>query len=53
METKKARRLQTANVEVHLSALGTEPIQVVLYAKQLFEAVDPHKRVRARAFEKV
>ena len=26
---------------------------MVRYAKQLFEAGDPHKRVRARAFEKV
>ena len=52
-EIKKAHRLQTANVEVHPSALGTEPIQVVRYAKQLFEAGDPYKRVRARAFEKV
>jgi hypothetical protein len=52
-EIKNAHRLQTANVEVHPGALGTEPIQVVRYAKQLFEAGDPHKRVRARAFEKV
>ena len=52
-EIKNAHRLQTANVEVHPSALGTEPIQVVRYAKQLFEEGDPHKRVRARAFEKV
>jgi hypothetical protein len=52
-EIKNAHRLQTANVEVHPSALGTEPIQVVRYAKQLFEAGDTHKRVRAKAFEKV
>jgi hypothetical protein len=52
-EIKNAHRLQTANVEVHPSALGTEPIQVVRYAKQLFAAGDPHKRVRPRAFEKV
>ena len=52
-EIKNAHRLQTANVEVHPSALGTEPIQVVRYAKQLFEAGDPHKRIRTRAFEKV
>ena len=52
-EIKSAHRLQTANVEVHPSALGTEPIQVVRYAKQLFEIGDPHKRIRPRAFEKV
>ena len=52
-EIKNAHRLQTANVEVHPSALGTEPIQVVRYAKKLFQEGDPNKRVRARAFEKV
>lgn len=51
-EIKSAHRLQTANVEVHPSALGTEPIQVVHYAKQLFETGDPYKRIRPRAFEK-
>ena len=52
-EIRNTYRLQTANVEVHPSALGTEPIQVVRYAKQLFMAGDPNKRVRAKAFEKV
>jgi hypothetical protein len=52
-EIKNAHRLQTANVEVHPSALGTEPIQVVRYAQQLFEEGDPRKRVRARAFDKI
>jgi hypothetical protein len=52
-EIKSAYRLQTANVEVHPSAIGTEPIQVVRYAQQLFEDGDPRKRVRPKAFEKV
>jgi hypothetical protein len=52
-EIKNAHRLQTANVEVHPSELGTEPIQVVRYAKQLFEKGDIHKRVRAKGFEMV
>jgi hypothetical protein len=52
-EIKNAHRLQTANVEVHPSALGTEPIQVVRYAKRLFKEGDPRKRIRPRAFEKV
>lgn len=52
-EIKSVYRLQTANVEVHPSAIGTDPIQVVRYAQQLFEAGDPHKRLRAKAFEKV
>jgi hypothetical protein len=52
-EIKKAHRLHTANVEVHPSAFGTEPIQVVRFARQLFEVGDPRKRLRAKAFEKV
>ena len=51
-EIKNALRLQTANVEVHPSALGTEPIQVVRYAKNLFVAGDPHRRIRAKALRK-
>jgi hypothetical protein len=52
-EIKNTYRLRTANVEVHPCALGTEPIQVVRYAEQLFEKGAPHKRVRAKGFEKV
>ena len=52
-EIKNAHLLQTANVEVHPSELGTEPIQVVRYAKQLFEKGDIRKRVRAKGFEKI
>ena len=52
-EIKNTYRLRTANVEVHPCALGTEPIQVVRYAEQLFEKGVPHKRVRATGFEKV
>jgi hypothetical protein len=52
-EIKNTYRLRTANVEVHPCALGTEPIQVVRYAEQLFEKGVPHKRVRAKGFEKV
>lgn len=52
-EIRSARRLQTANVQVQPSQLGTAPIQVVHYARQLFEKGDRHKRISARAFEKV
>jgi hypothetical protein len=52
-EIKNTYRLRTANVEVHPCALGTEPIQVVRYAEQLFEKGVPHKRVPAKGFEKV
>lgn len=33
--------------------LGTAPIQVVQYAKQLFETGDRHKNIQRRAFEQV
>lgn len=52
-EIRAAHRLHTANVEVQPSGLGTEPIQVVQYAKSLFESGDRHKQIQARAFEKV
>ncbi|MBA4261036.1 MAG: hypothetical protein C0443_03170 [Comamonadaceae bacterium] len=52
-EIRAAYRLHTANVEVQPSELGTEPIQVVQYAKELFENGDRHKQVQSRAFEQV
>lgn len=52
-EVRAAYRLHTANVEVQPSELGTAPIQVVQYAKELFENGDRHKNVQRRAFEKV
>jgi len=52
-EIRSTFKLQTANVQVHPSALGTSPIQVVEYAKDLFENGDTHKRIQKRAFEQV
>lgn len=52
-EIRAAHRLQTANVEVQPSELGTEPIQVVQYAKDLFENGDRHKQIQPRTFEQV
>lgn len=52
-EIRTAYRLHTANVEVRPSGLGTAPIQVVQYAKELFENGDRHKNIRPRAFEQV
>lgn len=52
-EIRAAYRLHTANVEVHPSAIGTSPIQVVEYAKDLFVNGDTHKRIQKRAFEQV
>jgi len=52
-EIQRAYRLHTANVEVRPSELGTAPIQVVQYAKELFEFGDKHKMIRPGAFERV
>lgn len=52
-EIRAAYRLHTANVEVQPSELGTAPIQVVQYARDLFENGDRHKNIQRRAFEKV
>lgn len=52
-EIRAAYRLHTANVEVRHSELGTAPIQVVQYARELFEKGDRHKRIQSRAFERV
>ena len=52
-EIRAAYRLQTANVEVQPGELGTEPIQVVQYARALFENGDHRKQIQPRAFERV
>ncbi|WP_334191075.1 RloB family protein [Noviherbaspirillum sp.] len=52
-EIRAAYRLHTANVEVRRSEPGTAPIQVVQYAKELFEYGDRHKNIQPRAFEQV
>jgi hypothetical protein len=52
-EIRRKLRLPTANIEVQPSELGTDPIQVVKYAKELFESGDRHKRIQSRAFEQV
>ena len=53
LEIRSTHRLHTANVEVQPSELGTAPIQVVQYAKELFEDGDRYKNIQRRAFEKV
>lgn len=52
-EIRAAYRLHTANVVVWPSAHGTAPIQVVQYAKELFEKGDRRKSIQPRAFEQV
>jgi RloB-like protein len=46
-------RLNSANVEVQPGLLGTAPIQVVEYAKQLFEKGNLHKGIRPKSFDQV
>lgn len=52
-EIRAAKRLSTMNVQVYASALGTQPSQVVAYARSLFEHGDVNKGIKPRAFEKV
>lgn len=52
-EIRAEYRLHSANVEVQPGALGTQPIQVVEYARELFEKGDIHKGIRPRVFEQV
>jgi hypothetical protein len=46
-------RLHTANIEVQPSQYGTSPLQVVEYARDLFQDGDTHKNVGAKTFEQV
>lgn len=50
-EIRSTFRLHTANVVVRPSELGTAPIQVVHYAKQLFLEGDRHRNIQRLAFE--
>jgi hypothetical protein len=52
-EIRTIYRLHTANVKVLPGELGTAPIQVVQYAKKLFENGDHQKQIQPRAFEQV
>ena len=52
-EIRTEYRLHAANVVMQPSALGTAPLQVVDYARALFEKGDPRKRIARRAFEQV
>lgn len=52
-EIRQTYRLHTANVEVRPSEIGTAPIQVVQYARDLFKFGDKHKAIPPRAFEQV
>jgi hypothetical protein len=52
-EIRAAHQLHSANVEVQPGQLGTAPIQVVRYARQLFEEGDLYKGVRPKSFDQV
>lgn len=52
-EIRSTFRLHTANVGIFPGALGTDPANVVEYARQLFVEGDRHKRILPRAFDQV
>ena len=52
-EIRSHFRLHTANVGIYPGALGTDPLNVVEYARQLFVDGDRHKHIPARAFDQV
>ena len=52
-EIRAAYRLHSANVEVQPGQLGTAPIQVVRYARQLFEQGNLHTGIRPKSFDQV
>jgi len=52
-EIRSTYRLHTANVGIHPGGLGTAPVNVVEYARQLFVDGDRHKQIPPRAFDRV
>ena len=52
-EISATHRLNSAYVEVQPGQLGTSPIQVVQYARQLFEEGDFHKGIRPKSFDQL
>ncbi|HEU4622804.1 MAG TPA: RloB family protein [Burkholderiaceae bacterium] len=52
-EIRIDQRIPTTNIAVVPSAFGTEPLQVVKYARQLFECGDSYRSIEPRAFERV
>lgn len=52
-EIRTVHQLHSANVQVQPGQLGTAPIQVVCYAKQLFEEGNLHKGIRPKSFDQI
>lgn len=52
-EIRSAYRLNSANVQVYPSQMGTAPLQVVQYAMKLFKEGDHHSGIRPQSFDQV
>ena len=52
-EIRSFYRIHTANVQVQHSQFGTQPLQVVEYAEELFVAGDTRRSIQPRSFEQV
>lgn len=52
-EIRQDLRLPTANVLVLPSEIGTDPLNVVIYAERLFLHGDAHKSIQARQFDRI
>jgi hypothetical protein len=52
-EIRAKYRLHSANVQVQHCQIGTAPIQVVVYAEQLFRQGDLHKGIRPKSFDQI
>lgn len=52
-EIRQQFKLHTANVQVQPSGFGTQPLQVVEYAEQLFLKGDGSRGIQPRSFEQV
>ena len=52
-EIRAVHQLHSANVAVQPSRLGTAPLQVVKYARQLFEKGDLHLGIRPKSVDQV
>lgn len=52
-EIRSFYRIHTANVQVQHSQFGTQPLQVVEYAEELFVTGDLVRSIQPRAFEQV
>ncbi len=52
-EIVQAFRLNTANVQIWPSKIGTNPLKVIEYCKQLFEEGDSRLGIKERSFDKI